>query len=76
MVAQGLSSQPQDQTSLFILTVLVALLISVHASDSQGPDTVVKQLCEVKWGEAHSQWGMVSLFHDIAFGEKEHISLV
>ena len=47
---------------LFILTVLVALLISVHASDSQDPDTVVKQLCEVKWGDAHSQWGRLACF--------------
>ena len=38
---------------LFILTVLVALPITVHASDGQDPDTVVKQLCEAKWGDAY-----------------------
>jgi len=38
---------------LFLLTVLVALPITVHASDRQDPDAVVKQLCEAKWGDAY-----------------------
>ncbi|MBA3964411.1 MAG: hypothetical protein H0X47_01295 [Nitrospirales bacterium] len=38
---------------LIILTVLVALPITVHASDGQDPDIVIKQLCEAKWGDAY-----------------------
>jgi len=38
---------------LVVLAVLIALPFTVHASDGEDPDTVIKQLCEAKWGDAH-----------------------